>query len=136
MRNKANYLAAKAAFNARDLDRCLAFYAPEHRIVSLEAPPGREHVRAFFERTLAAWPDLHLEVGHAVAEGDWVMGRSVASATHTTALMGVQPTGRRVTTTFWDLHRFDDAGLIVETWNSMDGLALLKQLGLAGVAPT
>lgn len=29
-----------------------------------------------------------------------------------------------------DLHRFDDAGLIVQTWNLMDGLALVHQLGL------
>ena len=25
--NRANYIAAKAAFNARDLDQCLTFYA-------------------------------------------------------------------------------------------------------------
>jgi hypothetical protein len=33
-------------------------------------------------------------------------------------------------TTFWDLHRFDEAGLIVQTWNLMDSLALMQQLGL------
>jgi predicted ester cyclase len=129
-RNKANYLAAKAAYNARELDRCLAFYAREHRIMSRPAPPGREHIRAFLEETLAGWPDLRLEVAHVVAEDDWVMGRSVVTATHTTAVMRIPPTGREVVTTFWDLHRFDEAGLIVETWNLMDGLSLMHQLGL------
>jgi predicted ester cyclase len=129
-RNKANYIAAKAAYNARELDQCLAFYAREHQIMSRPAPLGREHIRAFLEGTLAAWPDLRLEVAQVVAEDDWVMGRCVATATHTTAVMGVAPTGKQVVTTFWDLHRFDDAGLIVQTWNLMDSLALMHQLGL------
>lgn len=129
-RNKANYIAAKAAYNDRELDRCLAFYAREHQIMSRPAPPGREHIRAFLEGTLAGWPDLQLDVAQVVAEGDWVMGRCVVTATHTTAVMGVPPTGKSVTTTFWDLHRFDDAGLIVQTWNLMDSLALMHQLGL------
>ncbi|HEY3493545.1 MAG TPA: ester cyclase [Polyangiaceae bacterium] len=128
-RNKANYIAAKAAFNARELERCLAFYAPGHQILSQPTPPGREHVRAFLEGTLAGWPDLRVEVAQLVAEDDWVMGRSVATATHATKVMGVPPTGKRVVTAFWDLHRFDDAGLIVQTWNLMDGLALVQQLG-------
>jgi predicted ester cyclase len=129
-RNKANYIAAKAAYNARELDQCLTFYAREHQIMSRPAPPGRQHIRAFLEGTLAGWPDLRLEIAQVVAEDDWVMGRSVAIATHTTAVMGVPPTGKQVVTTFWDLHRFDDAGLIMQTWNLMDGLALLEQLGL------
>jgi len=129
-RNKASYIAAKAAYNARELDRCLAFYAREHQIMSQPAPPGREHIRAFLEGTLAGWPDIRLEVAHVVAEDDWVMGRCVATATHTTAVMGLPPTGKQVVTTFWDLHRFDEAGLIVQTWNLIDSLALMHQLGL------
>ena len=129
-RNKANYIAAKAAYNARELGQCLTFYAREHQIMSRPAPPGREHIRAFLEGTLAGWPDLRLEIAQVVAEDDWVMGRSVATATHTTAVMGLPPTGQQVVTTFWDLHRFDDAGLIAQTWNLMDSLALMQQLGL------
>jgi predicted ester cyclase len=128
--NKANYIAAKHAYDARDLASCIAFYAPAHRIMSRATPPGREHIRAFLERSLAEWPDLRLEVAHVVAEDDWVMGRCIVTATHSTAVMGVPPTGKRVDTTFWDLHRFDDAGLIVETWNLMDGVTIMQQLGL------
>lgn len=129
-RNKANYIAAKAAYNARELDECLAFYAREHQIMSRPTPPGREHIRAFLEGTLVRWPDLRLEVAHVVAEDDWVMGRCIATATHTTAAMGIPPTGNQVVTTFWDLHRFDQAGVIVQTWNLMDSLSLMQQLGL------
>ncbi len=129
-RNKANYVAAKEAYNARELDQCLAFYAREHQIMSRPTPPGREQIRAFLEGTLTGWPDLRLEVAQVVAEGDWVMGRCLVTATHTTAVMGVPPTGKQVVTTFWDLHRFDETGLIVQTWNLMDSLALMQQLGL------
>lgn len=134
-RNKANYLAAKAACNARDLDQCMSFYARTHQIMSRETPPGREHIRAFLEGTLSGWPDLQLEVAHVVAEADWVMGRCIARATHTTAVMGVAPTGKKVVTTFWDLHRFDETGLIIQTWNLMDSLTLMQQVGVIPVKP-
>ena len=129
LENKARYLAAKLAYDARDIESCIAFYAPAHRIMSRPTAPGREHIRAFLETSLAEWPDLHLEVATSVAEDDWVMGRCIVTATHSTAVMGLPPTGKRVETTFWDLHRFDDAGLIVETWNLMDSLTIMRQLG-------
>jgi predicted ester cyclase len=126
-RNKQNYLEAKEAFNARDLDRCVAFYAPNHRLASSreQAAPS---IRGFFEGTIATWPDIQISVEHAVAEDDWVMGRSIAAATHSNAVMGAAPTNRRIESVFWDLHRFDADGLIVESWNLMDGLSILQQL--------
>ena len=128
-RNKQNYLAAKAAFNARDLDACVAFYAPDHRI-SLQSGQPAPSIRPFFEQTIAAWPDIRIDVAHAVAEDDWVMGRSIAAATHVNRVMGVDATQKRIETVFWDLHRFNQDGLIVETWNLMDGVSMMQQLGL------
>ena len=130
IRNKANYLAAKAAYNARDLDRCLAHYAPDHQIMSKPTPPGREHIRAFFEGTFATWPDIQIVVENALAEDDWVMGRSVSTATHGATVMGVPATGKKIVTSFWDLHRFDEDGLIAQTWNLIDSLAIMQQLGV------
>ena len=129
-RNKTNYLNAKAAFNRNDIDACVAFYAPDHQIMSRPSPKGRDQIKAFFTSTHQAWPGIQIVVQHAVAEENWVMGRSVTTATHTTAVFGVQPTHKVIETTFWDLHRFDEAGLIVETWNLMDSLAIMGQLGL------
>ena len=76
------------------------------------------------------WSDLQIIVEHAVAEGDWVMGHCTTVATHAKPAMGIAPTNRRVQTTFWDLHRFDEDGRIVETWNLIDSLAIMQQLGL------
>ncbi len=87
-------------------------------------------MRAFFEGTFATWPDIQLVVENAVAEGDWVMGRSRTTATHSATVMGVPATHKKVETGFWDLHRFNQDGLIAETWNLMDSLSIMQQLGM------
>lgn len=127
-RNRANYLAAKQAFNRGDLDSCMAHYAPDHRLRSRGSPPGREHIRAFLADMHANWGDLWIEVEQVVAEGAWVMGRCTTTAIHAQPFMGLAPTGRRIVAAFWDLHRFDEAGLIAETWNITDGVAVMRQL--------
>ena len=129
VRNKRNYLEAKHAYNAGDLDGCMAFYAPDHQIMSRPTPKGREHIRAFLAQSRESWPDIQIVVEHALAEDDWVMGRSVATATHSETVQGVPPTMKRVETTFWDLHRFNDDGLIAQTWNLMDSLSIMMQIG-------
>ncbi|MBP6731058.1 MAG: ester cyclase, partial [Chitinophagales bacterium] len=62
--------------------------------------------------------------------GDWVMGRSVATATHSQVVLGVPPTNKKITATFWDLHLFNEEGVIIETWNLLDNLAIMQQVGL------
>jgi ketosteroid isomerase-like protein len=119
-RNKANYLAAKAAYNARDLNSCLAYYASNHQIMSKPVPPGREQIRAFFEGTFATWPDIQVVVQNALAEEDWVFGRSLSTATRSEALLGGAPISRQIEVGFWDLHRFNNDGLIIQTWNLSD----------------
>lgn len=128
-RNKRHYLEAKDAYNAGDLDACMAYYAVDHQIMSKLTPKGREHIRSFLEESRKTWPDIQIVVEHALAEGDWVMGRSVTTATHSKLVQGAPPTGRKIETTFWDLHRFNSDGLIIETWNLMDSLSIMAQIG-------
>jgi len=129
-RNRSSYLKAKDAFNQKDIDLCVSFYSLDHQIMSRPSPKGRQAIQTFFEESHQTWPDIQIVVEHIVAEGSWVMGRSVTTATHTKALMGVMPTHKQIETTFWDLHRFNEDGLIVETWNLMDALAIMSQLGI------
>ena len=129
-RNKANYLKAKEAFNNKQVDECLLFYAPNHEVKSKHSEKGREGIQKFLEGMHQSWEDIQITVEHAVAEDNWVMGRSVATATHTKPVLGVQPTHKKITATFWDLHLFDEDGLIIETWNLMDNLAVMEQIGL------
>ena len=134
-RNKENYLKAKAAFNRKDMAGCMSYYAPDHHIRSRDVGPGREHIERFLTSMHETWPDLEIVVDHAVAENDWVVGRCTTTATHAKAVMGVAPTNRKIQATFWDMHRFDADGRIAETWNLMDSLAILQQLGLVPTPP-
>lgn len=129
-RNKANYLAAKEAFNKKDIAGCLAYYAADHIVRSMPADKGRQVIQHFFESLHNSWDNLQLTVEHAVAEDNWVMGRSIATATHNKPVMGVAPTHKQITAAFWDLHLFNEEGLIAETWNLIDNASIMKQIGL------
>jgi predicted ester cyclase len=134
-RNKENYLKAKAAFNRKDMAACMSYYALDHQIRSRDVGPGREHIERFLSSMHDSWSDLLIVVEHAVAEDDWVVGRCTTTATHSKTVMGIEPTNRQIQATFWDMHRFDEGGRIVETWNLMDSLAIMQQLGLIPAAP-
>lgn len=129
-RNKANYLKAKEAFNQNKIDECILFYAPSHEVKSKQSVKGRERIQKFLEGLHETWADIQITVEHVVAEENRVMGRSVATATHTKVVLGMPPTGRKIVAVFWDLHLFDEDGLIIETWNLMDNLAIMQQIGL------
>jgi predicted ester cyclase len=129
-RNKANYLKAKEAFNSKRVDECILFYALDHEVRSKQGEKGRDGIRKFLEGLHQTWPDIQITVEHSVAEDNWVMGRSVATATHSQVVLGIEPTGKTITATFWDLHLFDEDGLIIKTWNLMDNLAIMQQIGL------
>ena len=129
-RNKDNYLQAKAAFNRKDMAGCMSYYALDHQIRSRDLGPGRQHIERMLSSMHETWPDLVIVVDHAVAEDDWVAGRCTTTATHSKTIMGSAPTNRQVQATFWDMHRFDADGRIIETWNLMDSLAIMQQLGL------
>ena len=134
-RNKENYLNAKAAFNRKDMAGCMGYYAPDHRMSSRDVGPGRQHIERFLSSMHESWTDLEIVVEHVVAEDDWVAGRCTTRATHAKTAMGAAPTNRRVQASFWDMHRFDADGRIVETWNLMDSLAIMQQLGLVPTPP-
>lgn len=129
-RNKENYLKAKEAFNKNKIDECILFYAPNHEVKSKPSAKGREGIQKFLEGLHETWADIQITVEHAVAEDNRVMGRSVATATHSKVVLGVPPTNKIIIAVFWDLHLFDDEGLIIETWNLMDNLAIMQQIGL------
>lgn len=129
-RNKANYLKAKEEFNNKNVEACVQYYATDHLIKSKPSEKGREGIQKFLEGLHQAWPDIQITVEHAVAEGNYVMGRSVATATHSQTVLGVPPTNKQITATFWDLHLFNDEGQMIETWNLLDNLAIMQQVGL------
>ena len=57
------------------------------------------------------------------------MTRKAFHGTHTGPLMGIPPTGKRVTIDVIDIVRVAN-GQIVEHWNIVDQMGLMQQLGV------
>ena len=89
---------------------------------------GREHFKEFASMYRSAFPDIHLQIEDQIAEGDRVATRWVASGTHEGDLMGISPTGNRVTVAGMTIDRIAD-GQIVESWDNYDALGMMQQVG-------
>ncbi len=63
-----------------------------------------------------------------IAEGDRVFVRATLTGTHRGELMGLQPSGKRVSMISWNLFRVA-RDKIAEHWGQADALGLLAQLG-------
>ena len=92
-------------------------------------PPGVEGAKQTLGIYLAAFPDLHVTMEDMIAEGDRVVVRWTASGTHKGDLMGIAPTGRRVTVTGIAIDRIA-GGKTVEHWEVFDQMGLMQQLGV------
>jgi predicted ester cyclase len=119
-----------ALLDARDPDVVDDFFAPG--FVSHNNPPGFppgvEGVKRFFTMFRDAFPDVEVEIDEIVVEGDRVAVATTFTGTHQGELMGVAPTGRRVSVTGIDIVRVAD-GKIVEHRGLTDIVGLMRQLG-------
>ena len=89
--------------------------------------PGREGHKQVVALFRTAFPDLHVVTEDLVGEGDRVALRWKAEGTHRGDLMGLVPTGKRVTLTGIEILRIA-GGKIVERWAEDNGQAALAQL--------
>jgi steroid delta-isomerase-like uncharacterized protein len=89
---------------------------------------GLEAWKRFVAAQFGAFPDLAVTVEDLIAEGDRVGARVTARGTHTGELMGLSPTGKRVSFAGMEVLRIAD-GKIAEQWGQFDGLGLMRQLG-------
>lgn len=94
-------------------------------------PPvqGIPAFQQFIGMWLQAFPDAHVTIEDAIADGDKVAVRTTFCGTHQGELMGVPPTGRQVTVTSLNLFRIED-GRAVEQWVNSDDLGMMQQLGV------
>ena len=92
---------------------------------------GIDEYAAAVDLTHAAFADLEITVEDQVAEQDRVATRWTASGTHTGRFAGVTATGRPVTVTGIHIHRVV-AGRLVEHWEELNQLGMLRQLGALG----
>ena len=100
----------------------LVLHEPDEDIVGIEG------LKQFLSMIRAAFPDLRVTLEDAIAEGEKVVSRWTAQGTHQGELMGIAPTGNRVTLTGITIHRIEDAK-IVEEWENWDALGMMQQIG-------
>jgi predicted ester cyclase len=112
------HVAANCVFNIPSL--------PDGKSTGPEA--YKQHVQMF----RAAFPDIHATINDQVAEGDKLVTRYTVTGTHKGALMGIAPTGKRITATGICIARYQ-SGKLVEWWENVDTLGLLQQLGVVPV---
>jgi predicted ester cyclase len=91
---------------------------------------GQEAIRRTVPVLLKALPDASLTVEQLIGEGDLVAVRVRGRATHTGEVMGIAPTGKRITWTENEIFRIAN-GRIVESWGESGLEEALAEVGLA-----
>ncbi len=91
---------------------------------------GSEEAKQFLGMYLSAFPDMHVAVEDAIAEGDQVATRWTIRGTHQGEIEEFgSPTGRQVEIKGITIHRIE-GGKIAEEWERYDNLGVMQQLGL------
>ncbi len=127
--NKAQSLRwFEQVWNQRNADTIFAMLGPD-AVGHLEHGDlvGPEAFAQVHQAILAAFPDLHVTVEGAVAEGDDVVVHWSATATHRGEFFGVAPTGKQVRFRGMTWHRYRE-GRLVEGWDSWNLGGLVQDL--------
>lgn len=105
------------------------YYAPTavaHGLPNAPAP-GPEGFKPFLRAFRTAFPNIKIEVTHALSDGELGVVRCRVTGTHTGEGLGVAATNLRVDFTGMTMARVVD-GQIVEGWNIYDFISMYQQL--------
>jgi steroid delta-isomerase-like uncharacterized protein len=91
---------------------------------------GPEDVKKFVMEYRSAFSDIEDIVEDMIGEGDKVVTRWTLRATHTGEFRGIPATDKRITFAGIGIFRFSEEGEVVESWDSLDQLGMLRQLGV------
>lgn len=95
----------------------------------LPVTQGIEGLKQVLSLYPTAFPDIHVTIEDLIAERDYVVARLTFRGTQRGALMGIPPTGKRVTISALHVNRVE-GGKVVEQWVEADNLGMLQQLGV------
>lgn len=95
---------------------------------------GAAGFRKDYDTYVGAFPDCQLRLDELICEGDRVFARWTAMGTHKGKLMGVAPSGQRVSVQGSSLFRIQ-GGRVAEEYAVWDTLGLMRQIGAAVEAP-
>ncbi len=89
---------------------------------------NREQRIQYVLMLMPAMPDLNYSAEDMIGEADKVVTRYTARFTHKGTFMGIPPTGKQIVARGVEINRIKD-GKITETWDFMDYMGLMAQLG-------
>jgi len=96
-------------------------------------PEGPEGQKAIGRVIFAAFPDVHVTLEYAIAEGNLVAERHTARATHQGEFMGIPATGKSIYWTENHFYRMEN-GRISELWSEWSYQKVMEQLAPLGKA--
>lgn len=88
----------------------------------------QESFKKLLNELFSAFPDLHVNIEHILAEHNFVLVFLNFTGTHKGQYEGVPSTNKRVSNRSADLYRIEN-NKIVEHWDVVDRLELLKGIG-------
>ncbi len=101
----------------------------------LRGDMNREQRIQYVLMMMPAMPDLNYTEEDMVAEGDKVVTRYTARFTHKGTFLGIPASGKQIVVKGVEINRIE-SGKIVETWDFMDYMGLMTQVGaIPGALP-
>ena len=121
----------------RDFDKCRQLFHPQYSYTGGDGQrqEGADAGIAVADMFTTALPDVTLDVKHAHVSGDSAIVEFVASGTHTGELMGIAPTGRKISMPVCLVLDIRDGKIYAER-EYMDMMHLMQQLGVAPAPAT
>jgi len=116
-----------AAVNAHDTSNFGEIHTENYIQHSGRSPNGLAAQIENFRGIFARMPDVQAQVEDRIISGDKVVARMTFTATHTQPMLGIAPTGRRLTLRTIDIWRVEN-GKLAEHWDVVDYAGLQKQL--------
>jgi steroid delta-isomerase-like uncharacterized protein len=126
-----------AAWRRLDVETLVADYAPDAVVESPLAggtTHGLEQIEQVFRTYFTAFPDLGMEEGEILVDGQRAAVMATFTGTDRGGFMGLPPTGRRVTIPVVFLYEFKD-GAITRDRRVYDFTGLLIQVGTLKAKP-
>lgn len=129
--NKEIVRRYQEAYNTNNLDLLDELLAPEWTTNGWPegVPQSIEAAKDFYQAVLEAFPDLQFITLNLVAEGDWVVQRTLARGTFKGELAGLAPNGQVCEAGGISMFRIAD-GMIVEHWAYADDTGFWGQAGV------
>ena len=117
-KNKANHGIVDELFSPRF----------EHHFKDPRLPKGREGMKALGGVVVKGFPDVQATIEDLLTEGNKVVERTTARATHKGEFNGVPATGNKVTWSEIHIYRIE-GGKVAELWSEIDFLGIMLQIG-------